>query len=73
MSIISQFLKRMYFQDIPGSPVRKTVPFELTGGSIPGQGSKRPHAMPHSQEDIFFKKEYVFGKNRNSSKLSQTR
>ena len=54
MSIISQFLKRMYFQDFPGSPVRKTLPFQSIAGSIPGQGTKSPHAMPRSQEDIFF-------------------
>ena len=39
------------FRDFPGSSVVKTPCFYGGGmGSIPGQGSKMPHAMRHGQK-----------------------
>ena len=41
--------------DYPGSPVVKTPHFQCRFGmgSMPGQGTKIPHAMQHSQKSFF--------------------
>ena len=37
-------------RDLPGSPVVKTLPSNAGGaGSIPGQGTKVPHAAEYGQ------------------------
>ena len=52
-------------EDFPGGPVVRAVDAEGMG-SIPGQGTKIPHAMRHGQK-IFFLKETV----REKVKLSR--
>ena len=48
-----QALKKCQAWDFPGGPVAKTLCFQCRGiGSIPGQGTKIPHAVLHSQKKM---------------------
>ena len=46
-------IRKGTIQDFPGGPVVKTPHFQGRGmGSIPGQGTKIPHAMQHGQKTL---------------------
>ena len=58
--------------DLPGSPVVKTPSFQCKGaGSIPGWGTKIPHATQHGQKKKKKKKKIKNKRNTQYPLISQ--
>ena len=60
-------MKRSHFWDYPGGPVVKTPPSNAGGvGSIPGQGTKVPHAAGCGQKSLKKKKKNLISKRHTN-------